>query len=245
MKNLISKEEKDQIDLICDQYSIKNYSINPDGSIDVDDSINLYNEKLDKLPLKFGAISGRFTCSFNNLTSLEGAPVSVDGDFIISHNILTSLEGAPVSVDGDFIISHNNLTSLEGCPHIVGGSFVCGFNRLTSLKGAPVSVGNNFHCYENQLISLDGSPAKIGGDFVCYDNKLTSTYSGDIDIEVSGHFSPGGTLPPLLKSNMDHNNVVIKLILKYQRYFEIWNDDLTLNEENFQVLISEIEDGLE
>jgi len=203
MKNLISKGEKDQIDLICDQYGIENYTINSDGSIDVDGNVNLYSENLVKFPLKFGKISGRFSCTSNFLTTLE---------------------------DG---------------PHTVGGDFRCGQNQLTSLDGGPHTVGGDYHCHGNKLTSLVGGPVTVGGDFECNGNKLTSTYSGDVDIEVLGFFCPGDTLPPLLKSNMEHNNVVTKLILKYQRYFFIWNDDLTLNEENFQNLISEIEEGLQ
>lgn len=48
------------------------------------------------------------------------------------------------------------------------------------------------------------------------------------------------SLPILLTNNIRH----FKLILKYQRYFEIWNEDLSLNEENFEILKYEIEDGL-
>jgi hypothetical protein len=35
------------------------------------------------------------------------------------------------------------------------------------------------------------------------------------------------------------------LILKYQRHFFIWNDDLTLNVDNFNDLLAEINEGLE
>jgi hypothetical protein len=200
MRNLISIEEKNRIDSICSRFYIRHYTINADGSIDVDDDVNLEHKRLTQLPLRFGNVTGRFSCSMNILTTLEGSPHTVGDDYHCSINMLTSLEGSPTSV---------------------GGNFRCGHNGLTSLVGAPHSVGSNLYCSNN---------------------KLTSTYSGDTDIEASGIVRCNmNILPQQLKNNVHH----IKLILKYQRHFFIWNDDLTLNEENFQNLIAEIEDGLE
>jgi len=117
---------------------------------------------------------GDFNCSYNQLTTLEGAPASVGGYFYCSYNQLTSLEGAPSSVGGDFYCTHNNLTSLEGAPSSVGGYFSCSNNKLTSLEGAPTSVGGDFYCFNNQLTSLEGAPTSIGGYFSCSNNQLTS-----------------------------------------------------------------------
>ena len=55
------------IDLICKKYGITNYTINQDGSIDVNGSVNLSRENLTKLPLKFNRVSGYFDCSNNQL----------------------------------------------------------------------------------------------------------------------------------------------------------------------------------
>jgi len=220
MKNLISKEEKDRIDLICKDYQIKNYSINSDGSIDVNGDVDLRDCHLRKLPLQFGKVGGGFTCMDNDLISLDGSPHTV--------GLL-------------FNCTNNNLTNLIGGPTTVGGNYTCNINILTSLMGAPTMVGGSFLCRRNKLVNLIGAPSTVGDGFIG-NNKLTSTYSGDIDVEVGGdiYFSYI-LLPLLLQDNTKH----IKLILKYQRHFEIWNDDLTLNEENFKDLISEIEDGLE
>ena len=73
-------ESKQDIDFICKKYRITNYTINEDGSIDVDGDVNLSGAKLTKLPLNFRSVSGNFNCSYNQLTSLEGSPQSV-GDF--------------------------------------------------------------------------------------------------------------------------------------------------------------------
>ena len=66
---------------ICEEYNIKNYSINPDGSIDVNGDVIIVNKNLYKLPLKFNKVNGNFYCSYNKLTSLEGCPKYVGGNF--------------------------------------------------------------------------------------------------------------------------------------------------------------------
>ncbi|MCK9476325.1 MAG: hypothetical protein M0R46_10415 [Candidatus Muirbacterium halophilum] len=161
-----------EIDSICEKYNIKNYIINEDGSIDVDGNVNLYDEKLKVLPLKFRNVSGDFECGDNQLTSLDGSPQSVGGDFYCISNHLTSLEGGPQSVDGFFDCGYNQLTSLEGCPQSICGGFYCRGNKLTSLLGSPQRVGGDFECSDNKLTSLEGAPKRVGGIFLCLSNKL-------------------------------------------------------------------------
>jgi hypothetical protein len=127
MKHLF---ESKYIESVCKKYSIQNWTINKDGSIDVDGYVNLSDKGLDKLPLKFRNVTGNFKCSSNNLTSLEGGPESVGGDFWCSYNNLTSLEGSPKSVGGNFICSNNNLISLEGAPESIVGDFYCNDNPV-------------------------------------------------------------------------------------------------------------------
>ena len=126
-------EEYNDIASICKKYKIENYTINPDGSVDVNDDVNLFNKKLDCLPLKFGRVNGNFYCSHNKLTTLEGCPVEVGETFDCSYNLLASL---------------------EGCPKIIGRSFYCDHNQLRSLKGGPKEVGVNFDCSYNPLPDL-------------------------------------------------------------------------------------------
>ena len=52
------------------------------------------------------------------------------GDYRYAGPDLTSLKGAPESVDGAFSCSNNMLTSLKGAPKRVDGSFYCTGNRL-------------------------------------------------------------------------------------------------------------------
>ena len=146
------------------------YTINDDGSIDVEGTVNLNRKKLTRIPFNFGKVSGDFKCSYNQLTSLEGAPNNVGGVFYCFDNKLTTLEGAPSSVGDYFNCSNNQLTSLEGAPNSVGGVFDCSNNQLTSLEGAPNSVGGVFDCSNNQLTSLEGAPNMVSGSFYCNDN---------------------------------------------------------------------------
>jgi hypothetical protein len=155
MKNLITQEEKTNIDEICKKYKIKKYSINPDGSIDVNGDVNLSDKNINKLPLKFGKVSGDFYCDENNLTSLECCPDEVGGYFYCYSN---------------------ELTSLEHCPTEVGLGFSCVFNKLTSLEGCPSKVVGNFNCHHNEITSLEYCPTIVGGDFLCHTNSLPEEF---------------------------------------------------------------------
>jgi hypothetical protein len=53
-----------------------------------------------------------FHCSYNQLTSLEGAPREVPGNFSCRNNQLTSLRGAPKEVGRNFFCLNNPLPKL-------------------------------------------------------------------------------------------------------------------------------------
>jgi hypothetical protein len=177
MKHLKLFEQKSyegHVAKICRKYKIKNWDINSEGLVDVDDDDVWLNGKvLTKLPLDFGHVSGDFYCDYNDLASLEGCPRSVGGSFYCSNNKLTSLEGCPQEVRDDFYCSNNKLTSLEGCPQEVRDDFYCYDNKLTSLKGCPQSVGGHFSCYNNQLTSLRFAPEEVGGKVYILPNPIT------------------------------------------------------------------------
>jgi hypothetical protein len=121
---------------ICKRYKIKNYTINPDGSIDVDGGVNLNYKKLTELPLTFNKVSGSFDCDYNELTSLKGCPRWIGGGFYCDYNELTSLEFSPDYVGDDLFCSNNNLTD-NYCETEIGGSF------YTSLKQDGLIKSNN------------------------------------------------------------------------------------------------------
>ena len=168
------------------------------GLVDVYGSFDCSKQGLsDFKGVKFGSVGEYFSCSENQLTSLEGAPQSVGEYFSCFENQLTSLEGAPQSVgeksqgggDGHFDCSYNRLTSLVGAPQKVKGHFWCCNNRLTSLVGAPQRVERDFYCENNRLISIEGAPQMFisfngipqtyyyydgpGGNFYCKGNPVS------------------------------------------------------------------------
>ena len=105
------------IEEICEQYEIENYTINPDGSIDVDGSVDLNMLKLEEIPLQFNIVTENFYCNHNKLTTLKGSPKEVGGSFYCIYNeYLTSLKGAPKKVGDVFDCAYTSLTNLKYIP---------------------------------------------------------------------------------------------------------------------------------
>ena len=160
------------------------------GLIDVDGDFDCGSQGLKELKgVKFGKVSRGFNCERNQLTTLEGAPQTVNGGFYCYGNQLTTLEGAPQTVKWDFNCYGNQLTTLEGAPKTVGGNFYCDENQLTTLVGAPQTVNRDFSCSNNQLTSLVGAPKTVNGGFSCDQNQLT-TLEGAPQT-VNGYFHCG------------------------------------------------------
>ena len=59
---------------LCKEYRIKDYTINSDGSIDVNGNVKLSCQALNSLPLKFNKVSGYFYINDNFLTNLNNCP---------------------------------------------------------------------------------------------------------------------------------------------------------------------------
>ncbi len=106
--------EEQEIHKICKSYEIENYTINPDGSIDVDGNVNICNYELINIPTKFHKVRGWFDCSNNNLTTLENSPTIMNGKFFCTSNKLTNLIGCPKNMHISFYFFNNPLESLEG-----------------------------------------------------------------------------------------------------------------------------------
>lgn len=119
---------------ICNKYNIKKYSINPDGSIDVDGNVDLSYMNLTELPIKFNKVRGSFDCSGNNLTSLKGSPKEVGAFFTCYDNKLNDLKYVPNRIGSWFDCSVNNLKNLKNSPTCVS-LFFCEGNPLESLEG--------------------------------------------------------------------------------------------------------------
>lgn len=100
-------------------------------------------------------ISELFELEERSILSVMGEqPDHYNDAFVCSDHKLTSLKGAPSSVDGYFACHGNLLTSLKYAPSKISKSFYCYDNKLTTLEGAPSSIGGEFSCYKNKLTSL-------------------------------------------------------------------------------------------
>jgi len=226
---------EDEIHSICNKYNIENYTINSDGTIDVDGDVNLHNKGLTKLPLHFNRVSGDFNCYKNKLTDLEG-PQSVGGDFYCYGNKLTSLEGAPKSVGGDFLCFDNQLTSLEGAPKNLDGGFDCSDNKLTSLKGAPQSIGGDFWYHDNKLTSLEGLEFKSFKRINLQNNPINEIVKDWINNDNSedlieyfvdmGIIQEGGDKPKLIMMRLEafYEDMELEINIDFnevKKYYEI------------------------
>jgi hypothetical protein len=148
------KESKEDIDSICKKFGIRNYTINEDSTVDVDWDVNLYDKGLTKIPLKFGEVSGYFSCGDNQLISLEGSPLSVGGYFNCISNQLKSLEGSPLSVGGGFYCSYNKLKSLDGISGRISGGIYCYNNQLRDVKGVKDGWLGEFDIRRNPVYQI-------------------------------------------------------------------------------------------
>ena len=151
MKYLKLFESFENINEICKQYGIKNYTINTDGTIDVNDDVWICNTTksshnktpyiLKKLPLKFNKVIGDFSCHNNGLTTLEGSPKEIIGEFYCANNELTSFKYSPSVI-------HKNSSSYVGV-------FDCRNNNIKSFEYFPTRASLfNFYCDGNPIYNV-------------------------------------------------------------------------------------------
>jgi len=69
--------DRDDIITFCKRHRIANYSIRPDGVIDVDGDVVMFVETLNLGGIKFGNVSGDFFVNWSNLSSMVGFPTFV------------------------------------------------------------------------------------------------------------------------------------------------------------------------
>jgi len=171
---MMSREE---IDKVCREFNIRDYTINEDGTVDVHHDISNHYHGLEELPLNFGVVDGNFSCHNNELTTLKGSPHTVHGDFICSYNNLTSLEGGPKIVGGGYACKENYITNLIGSPEKVGRGFECSDNYLTSLEGCCEDIKGALIIKYTKVKNLDGFNSKIGLKMITYGSPIGSIFN--------------------------------------------------------------------
>lgn len=160
-----------------DGFGVHNYTINSDLSVNVEGSVNFSGLGLEHIEVRFSAVTGDFNIDENSLTSLVNSPFVVGGIFSCTRNQLTSLEGAPRYAQ-TVACSHNLLRNLEHCP-LMNLSLYCENNLLESLSGlknlaeGPVEL-SIFNCSGNRLTSLEGGPLSTKHHYFAQNNQLTT-----------------------------------------------------------------------
>lgn len=258
-----------EADIIIKKFNIKisgKYEINIDGRIDVHGGVDIRHCNLNKIPLAFGRIDGDFKCTGSNLRSLKNAPSYVSNNFTCDDNLLTSLRYGPIFVGGNYDCSRNKLNNLIGCATEIGRDLVCKMNKLKSLAGSSKQFFGRFNCSYNLLNNFIGAPEDFRGEIYANYNYLknlkgfkkfdgilfidttaSSVNTGDegdyknmkIELRLVSKFGYEFLPRPIID-----NHHYLGIILKYQRYYEIWSDEDELNLDYFQMFIEDIKDGL-
>ncbi len=153
----LNESKLTDMNILLNYYSIGNYNINDDGTIDVDGDVILIDRHLVEMPFKFGKVTGDFNCSGNSLESLKGSPYEVGGDFNCSDNYLINLEGSPDEV---------------------GGTFDCSYNALKSLDGLTLEISEDLIIYGNLDLKTIDSLSNIGGYIYSEDDVDRSKFDG-------------------------------------------------------------------
>lgn len=126
----------------------------------------------------------------------------------------------------------------------INGDFDCtALVNLTSLKGSPFEVLGSFNCSYTNIKSLEFAPKKA--EKLVFDNTIKSiSTNSNCDFKqvhmLVRDSNPIEGLPSIILHYVEY----LPTILKYQNYFEVW-DNYSLNEKGFASLITEIEEGLE
>jgi len=186
--------DEENIKICCDNLGIFDYEINEDGSIDVNDSVDISDVFLtsfskgstdeDVIGVVFNEIHGFFNCSGNYLDTLEGwCPRKVYGNFICNNNDILSLKGCPEYIFGDFNISYNKIENIDYFPNLIDGDFSIQSNKLTNITGMS-NISGNITVSDNSLESLNGSPHTINGRFKCLNCDLTSLEGGPKEVDL-------------------------------------------------------------
>ena len=147
-----------------DEYTRGTWSVNRKGLVDVQGAFDCYGQGLeDFLGIRFGKVSGGFSCRDNQLRTLEGSPRKVREGFYCYGNQLKTLEGAPRKVDGSFNCSRNPLISLEGAPEVIKWQFFFKntvfnynlqsfLNKIDHIKPEEISLLLTHHFFTPEVI---------------------------------------------------------------------------------------------
>jgi hypothetical protein len=142
--------------LFCLHYGIENYTIQEDGTVNVDGDVYMSGGLLfDKLPFKFGEVTGSFDMRyFENISTLNNCPTVVGRNFYIS-----AVGAGPFSKGYGGYSDDEIKQALDEERKELLATW-----KLDSLNGGPERVGGTYTIHKcPNLKSLNGAPSFIGG----------------------------------------------------------------------------------
>ncbi len=85
--------------------------------VDVQGSVYISYCDITEIPVRFGTVTGTFSCFSTRLTTLKNVPHTIGDSLLVHNNNLTSLEYAPRYITNSFILDGNyDLSDFNGCP---------------------------------------------------------------------------------------------------------------------------------
>ncbi len=187
--------------LLIRQWVDGTFTLDEKGFVNVEGDVNIRYMMINKLPCKFGIVTGVFQCSNNGLTTLEGVPVEVLGKtrlaqssnfiFTSNENRLKNLDGMSKVVNGGISMVGNEITSLVGLPEVINYGLLFNNNQLTNLYGLKTIKELDIVNFEdNRLVSVNGLPEKLKYCFLS-NNNLTilegSTLKEAMELDLRGN----------------------------------------------------------
>lgn len=158
------------------------------------------------------------------------------------HYVINNDQSIDVYGNIEFPSISGYLTELPLKFNKVSGDFNCSGLSLNTLKGAPAEVGGIFNCSYNNLTTLEFSPIKAS-TFI-FDNTVACLWTGNTNYfdKVSVIFRNSVSSIP---EKIDQCKEILPIIFKYQDFYQVWDDQRSLNMTGLDELVLEINEGLE
>ena len=190
--------DKNEIKSWLDKHNVRNYIINEDLTVDVNETVVLKKLLDIELPVQFGNIEGSFLCMDGELTTLKGFPKKINGDFSCKKNKISNLDYFPElitksisigdnnisdikkktkTINGDLTIENNKIREFSPNTKLILGELQANSNLIESLINMPKVSGSIF-ISKNKIKSLLGVQEVVNGSFDVYKNNLKSLKHG-------------------------------------------------------------------
>lgn len=130
-----------EIESWCKDHNIETFHVNPDFSVDVPETVDLYGCGLTELPFKFGKVYGNFDVTNCKLKNFDNFP-RLCYSLILVNNPITSLIGIQDQIK--FIHDNGNtfwrnMVNVIGCPIKEGGIGLLLIENLKKIMWQPTS----------------------------------------------------------------------------------------------------------